>query len=166
VPQFLLTVDPSTPLPRDPSFPEPDLAISQNPRTHEGFLLLYRELFEHTEFLEDTVVRMVHGRRVDRERLEAHLAQMAASIASSHRRLRLLRRRRGTRGDDGFHNDMVRATRVVREQAHILLKTSFLAERTHPGMDYIKTLSDLTNNVQGAFQHVVRSNVLMPIMMN
>ncbi len=144
------------------------MAISHDPRTHEGFLLLYRELFEHTAFLEDAVVRMVHGRRVERDRLEAHLAQMSASIAQSQRKLRLLSYHRSSRGGAGsrFHNDMVRATKAVREQVAILLRASFLADRLHPGMDYIKTLSDLIHNVQGAFQHVVRSNVLMPIMMN
>lgn len=142
--------------------------MTPSPRTHEGFLLLYRELFEHVEFLEDVIVRMVHGRRVDRDLLESHLAEMTASIALARRKLRLLRTRRTSRGGipEHFHNDMVRATRVVQGQVAILLRASFLVDRPHPGMDYIKTMADLVHNVQGSFQHVIRSNVLMPIMMN
>jgi hypothetical protein len=143
------------------------LAISHCVKTHESFLYLYKELFDHTDFLEDVVVRMVHGRKVEREHLESHLAQMVASIAVSHKKHRVLNYMRSRRRPkDHFHNDMVHATKVIRGQVIILLKASFLAEKPFPGMDYIKTLSDLTNNIHGAFQHVVRSNVLMPIMMN
>ncbi len=144
------------------------MTIGQNSKTHESFLILYKELYEHTPFLEECVVRMVHGRKVDKAQLESHLAQMTAAIATSHKKsglLTVLRTPRGA-GKDLFRRDLVRATRVSRDQVTILLKTSFLVERTHPGMDYIKTLSDLITNIHGAFQHVVRSNVLMPLMMN
>lgn len=144
------------------------MSTRQNSKTHESFLVLYRDLYQHASFLDETVVRMVHRRKVERSEMESHLAQMLAAITRSqekHRSLRYTRSGRG-KGGDAFHNDMVRVTKVVRMQVVILLKTSFLADKPNPGMDYITTLSDLTHNVQGAFQHVVRSNVLMPIMMN
>jgi len=48
----------------------------------------------------------------------------------------------------------------------VLLKTSFLVENREVEEDYLQTLSDVTDNIAGAFQHVVRSNVLMPVLLN
>ncbi len=61
---------------------------------------------------------------------------------------------------------MLRVSKVVKGQLAVLLKTSFLVETGKEEDDYLQTLSDAIDNIAGAFQHVVRSNVLMPVMLN
>jgi hypothetical protein len=138
------------------------------PDTREPFMDLYRDLYGHTSFLEDALERMIHRQRVERPQLESHLAQILAAISVTQKRHPIQRFTRKVNGmhPDPFHNQMVKVTKVVREQTSILLKASFLVEKGDPGLEYIQTLSDVHDNILGAFQHVLRSNVLIPVVLN
>jgi hypothetical protein len=46
---------------------------------------------------------------------------------------------------------MVKVTKVVKEQGSVLLKSSFLTEKGHPGLEYIQTFSVCTRNILVAF---------------
>jgi len=144
------------------------MAVPQDSDAREGFLELYRELFSHLSYLEVVIERLVHGQHVDRATLESHLAQMIASIAVKTKRFSKPRMPRRVRRDhpDYFRSEMLRVTKVIKGQLSVLLRTSFLVESREVEEDYLQTLSDATDNVAGAFQHVVRSNVLMPVMLN
>jgi hypothetical protein len=141
---------------------------SQDSDVREGFLELYRELFSHVSYLEVVIERLIHGQHVDRAILENHLAQMIASIAVSEKKIHRPRTLRKVRKDhpDYFRNEMFRVSKIIRGQLSVLLKTSFLVEGREIEEDFLQTLSDVTDNIAGAFQHVVRSNVLMPVMLN
>jgi hypothetical protein len=141
---------------------------SQDSDVRESFLELYRELFSHVSYLEVIIERLVHGQHVDRPMLENHLAQMIASIAVSQKKYARPRVLKKLRKDhpDYFRNEMLRVSKVIKGQLSVLLKTSFLIESREVEEDYLQTLSDVTDNIAGAFQHVVRSNVLMPVMLN
>ncbi len=134
----------------------------------EGFLELYRDLFSHVSYLETTIEAMIHGQHVDRVTLENHLTQMIGSIAVSLKKHTLpkLARRPRRNHPDYFRYEMLRVTKVIKDQLAVLLKTSFLVETGKEEDDYLQTLSDAIDNIAGAFQHVVRSNVLMPVMLN
>ena len=136
--------------------------------TRENFLEIYRDLFSHVSFLEQCIERLIHGQRVDRAMLESHLAQIIASISMNQKKFIKPRTAKRLRKDhpDYFHNQMVRVSKVIKGQLSVLLKTSFLVESREIEEDYLQTLSDATDNIAGAFQHVVRSNVLMPVMLN
>lgn len=141
---------------------------SQDSDVRESFLELYRELFSHVSYLEVIIERLVHGQHVDRPMLENHLAQMIASIAvgqKKYTRPRILKRLRKDH-PDYFRNEMLRVSKVIKGQLSVLLKTSFLIDSREVEEDYLQTLNDVTDNIAGAFQHVVRSNVLMPVMLN
>jgi len=144
------------------------MAVPQDSDVREGFLELYRELFSHLSYLEVVIERLVHGQHVDRATLESHLAQMIATIAVKLKKFSKPRTPRRVRRDhpDYFRNEMLRVTKVIKGQLSVLLRTSFLVESREVEEDYLQTLSDATDNVAGAFQHVVRSNVLMPVMLN
>ena len=100
--------------------------------------------------------------------LESHLAQMIASISLSQKKFSRPRAAKRVRKDhpDYFRNEMLRVSKVIKGQLSVLLKTSFLVENREVEEDYLQTLSDVTDNIAGAFQHVVRSNVLMPVLLN
>jgi len=141
---------------------------AQNSDVRESFLELYRELFSHVSFLEVVIERLVHGQHVDRTGLENHLAQMIAAISVNEKKYthpRTLKRVRKNH-PDYFRNEMLKVSKVVKGQLAVLLKTSFLVESADIEEDFLQTLSDVTDNIAGAFQHVVRSNVLMPVMLN
>jgi hypothetical protein len=144
------------------------MGMSQNSDVRESFLELYRELFSHVSFLEMVIERLVHEQHVDRIGLENHLAQMIASLSvnqKKHSHPRTLKRVRRTH-PDYFRNEMLKVSKVIKGQLAVLLKTSFLVESRDVEEDFLQTLSDVTDNIAGAFQHVVRSNVLMPVMLN
>ena len=134
----------------------------------EGFLELYRDLFSHVSYLETVIESMVHGQRVDRIALENHFAQMIASSSMGLKKFTLPKMPRRPRRNhpDYFRYEMIRVTKVIKGQLAVLLKTSFLVETGKEEDDYLQTLSDAIDNIAGAFQHVVRSNVLMPVMLN
>ena len=140
----------------------------QDTDLREGFLELYRELYFHVSFLEMTIEKIVHGNPVDRDMLENHLAQMIASISVNQKKYSLPKswKRVRRKHPDYFRNEMLRVSKVIKGQLVVLLKTSFLVEGQVAEEDYLQTLSDVTDNISGAFQHVVRSNVLMPVMLN
>ncbi|HVM33341.1 MAG TPA: hypothetical protein VMU88_09430 [bacterium] len=144
------------------------MALSHADDTRENFLELYRELFSHVSFLETSIERLIHSQRVDRAMLENHLAQMIATIAMGQKKFLKPRTSKRLRKDhpDYFHNQMVKVSKVIKGQLSVLLKTSFLVESREMEEDYLQTLSDATDNIAGAFQHVVRTNVLMPVMLN
>jgi hypothetical protein len=144
------------------------MGLSHEDDTRENFLELYRELFSHVSFMETAIERLIHGQRVDRAMLENHLAQMIATIAVNQKKYLKPRTSKRLRKDhpDYFHNQMVKVSKVIKGQLSVLLKTSFLVESREVEEDYLQTLSDATDNIAGAFQHVVRSNVLMPVMLN
>lgn len=144
------------------------MGASQDGNLRENFLELYRELFSHLPYLETALERLVNGQPVDRATLEGHLAQMIAALATGlkrHARTKVLKRVRRDHPDH-FRNEMLRVSRVIKGQLSVLLKTSFLVETRDVEEDYLQTMSDVTENIAGAFQHVVRSNVLMPVMLN
>ena len=144
------------------------MGLSQDSDVRESFLELYRELFSHVSYLEVVIERLVHGQRVERPMLESHLAQMIASISVSQKKFARPRVTKRLRKDhpDYFRNEMLRVSKVIKGQLSVLLKTSFLVENRDIEEDYLQTLSDVTDNIAGAFQHVVRSNVLMPVLLN
>ena len=141
---------------------------AQDSDVRESFLELYRELFSHVSFLEVVIERLVHGQHVDRPMLENHLAQMIAGIALHEKKWAKPRLPKRVRKDhpEYFRNEMLRVSKVIKGQLSVLLKTSFLVDDRDVEEDYLQTLSDATDNIAGAFQHVVRSNVLMPVMLN
>ncbi|HVZ81080.1 MAG TPA: hypothetical protein VHE12_09865 [bacterium] len=141
---------------------------AQDSDVRESFLELYRELFSHVSFLEVVIERLVHGQHVDRPMLENHLAQMIAGIALHEKKWTKPRLPKRVRKDhpEYFRNEMLRVSKVIKGQLSVLLKTSFLVDEREVEEDYLQTLSDVTDNIAGAFQHVVRSNVLMPVMLN
>ncbi len=141
---------------------------TQDSDIREGFLELYRELFGHVPFLETVIERLVHDQSVDRSILENHLAQMIASLAVAQKKLALPRGAKALkRGQpDYFRREMLKVSKIIKGQLAVLLKTSFLVDSREAEEDYLQTLSDVTDNIAGAFQHVVRSNVLMPVMLN
>jgi hypothetical protein len=144
------------------------MAASHYSDVRESFLELYRELFSHVSFLEVMIERLVQAERVDRPMLENHLAQMIAALSLNQKKYvhpKVWKKVRRTH-PDYFRNEMLRVSKVIKGQLVVLLKTSFLVEGREVEEDYLQTLSDLTDNVAGAFQHVVRSNVLMPVMLN
>jgi len=144
------------------------MGLSQDSDVRESFLELYRELFSHVSYLEVVIERLVHGQRVERPMLESHLVQMIASISVSQKKFARPRTAKRVRKDhpDYFRNEMLRVSKVIKGQLSVLLKTSFLVESREVEEDYLQTLSDVTDNIAGAFQHVVRSNVLMPVLLN
>ncbi len=144
------------------------MGLSQDSDVRESFLELYRELFSHVSYLEVVIERLVHGQRVERPMLESHLAQMIASISVGQKKFARPRVVKRLRKDhpDYFRNEMLRVSKVIKGQLSVLLKTSFLVENRDIEEDYLQTLSDVTDNIAGAFQHVVRSNVLMPVLLN
>ena len=144
------------------------MGLSQDSDVRESFLELYRELFSHVSYLEVVIERLVHGQRVERAMLENHLAQMIASISVSQKKFAKPRVVKRLKKDhpDYFRNEMLRVSKVIKGQLSELLKTSFLVESREAEDDYLQTLSDVTDNIAGAFQHVVRSNVLMPVLLN
>ncbi len=141
---------------------------TQEPDVKECFLELYRDLFTHVPYLEVVIERLVHGQHVDRAILESHLGQMIASISVKQKKFgrQMLAKRVRKDHPDYFRNEMVKVSRVIKGQLVVLLKTSFLVENRDVEDDFLQTLSDVTDNIAGAFQHVVRSNVLMPVMLN
>ena len=144
------------------------MGLSQDSDVREKFLELYRELFSHVSYLEMVIERLFHGQHVDRALLESHLAQMIASISMNQKKFGRIRAIRKVRRDhpDYFRNEMLRVSKVIKGQLSVLLKTSFLVESREVEEDFLQTLNDATDNIAGAFQHVVRSNVLMPVMLN
>jgi len=139
-----------------------------NSDVRENFLELYRDLFSHVAYLEVAIERLLHRQHVDRALLENHLAQMIASLAVNQKKYLKVRVVKRLRRDhpDYFRNEMLRVSKVIKGQLSVLLRTSFLVESRELEEDYVQTLSDVTDNIAGAFQHVVRSNVLMPVMLN
>jgi hypothetical protein len=144
------------------------MGLTQDTDLREGFLELYRELYSHVSFLETVIEKIVHGNAVDRAMLESHLAQMIAFISTIQKKYALPKTWKRVRRThpDYFRNEMLRVSKVIKSQLAVLLKTSFLVENPKSEEDYIQTLSDVTDNISSAFQHVVRSNVLMPVMLN
>ena len=144
------------------------MGLSQDSDVRESFLELYRELFSHVSYLEVLIERLVHGQHVDRAMLENHLTQMIAAISVHQKKFAKPKTIRKVRKDhpDYFRNEMLKVSKVIKGQLSVLLKTSFLVESREVEEDYLQTLSDVTDNIAGAFQHVVRSNVLMPVMLN
>ena len=144
------------------------MGSSTDADVREGFLELYRDLFSHVSYLETIIEAMIHGQHVDRVTLENHLTQMIASISVSLKKHTLPKMARRPRRNhpDYFRYEMIRVTKVIKDQLAVLLKTSFLVETGKEEDDYLQTLSDAIDNIAGAFQHVVRSNVLMPVMLN
>jgi len=144
------------------------MGLSTDADVREGFLELYRDLFSHVSYLETVIESMIHGQRVDRVSLENHLAQMIASGSMGLKKFTAPKMPRRPRRNhpDYFRYEMVRVTKVIKGQLAVLLKTSFLVETGKEEDDYLQTLSDAIDNIAGAFQHVVRSNVLMPVMLN
>lgn len=144
------------------------MAPIQDSDVREDFLEHYRELFSHVSYLEVVIERLVNGQHVDRAMLESHLAQMIASIAVNLKKYSKSRVAKKMRKDhpDYFRNEMLRVSTVIKGQLSVLLKTSFLVDNREVEEDYLQTLNDVTDNITGAFQHVVRSNVLMPVMLN
>ncbi len=134
----------------------------------ESFLELYRELFSHLSYLEVVMERLVHGQHVDRAMLESHLAQMIAAIVVREKKYSKPRISKRPRRDhpDYFRAEMLRVSKVIKGQLSMVFKTSFLVESREVEEDYIDTLGDVTANIAGTFQHVVRSHVLMPVMLN
>jgi len=132
------------------------------------FLDLYRELYGHAGYLEDVLEGLIHRRGVDRHELDGHLMGILHALEDSHKRHETLRfTRKGKRTSaDPFHNQMVKVSRVVQEQAAVLLKTSFLLDKGDPGFEYLQTLSDVHDNILGAFQNTLQNNVLMPVVLN
>ena len=131
-------------------------------------MLLYEELFEHASFFEDTLQRLIRRQKVDREKIENHLSLMVDSITQSnetHRTHRFSRKGKN-KSSNNFHNEMVRVTKVIKEQSSILLQSSFLTEKGDPGLEYIQTLSDMHENVLMAFHHVLQTNIFQPISLN
>lgn len=144
------------------------MALPQDADIRESYLELYRELFSHVSYLEVVIEGMFHGQHVDRVTLENHLAQMIAAISVNQKkygRAKIVKRLRKNH-PDYFKNEMMKVSKVIKGQLSVLLKTSFLVESGKEEDDYLQTLSDVIDNVAGAFQHVVRSNVLMPVMLN
>jgi hypothetical protein len=148
------------------------MASSMSPKertdSRESFMFLYQELFDHASFLEETLTRLIRRQKVDRVRIESHLAQMLASIAQSNKKHLTHRysRKGKNKASNEFHNEMVKVTKVVKEQASILLKSSFLTENSNPGIEYIQTFSDMHENVLVAFHHVIQTNMFVPISLN
>jgi hypothetical protein len=144
------------------------MGLSTDADVREGFLELYRDLFSHVSYLETVIEGMIHGQRVDRITLENNLTQMIASISVNLKKYNIpkLPKRPRRNHPDYFRYEMIRVTKVIKGQLAVLLKTSFLVETGKEEDDYLQTLSDAIDNVAGAFQHVVRSNVLMPVMLN
>jgi len=140
----------------------------QDTDLREGFLELYRELYSHVMFLETAIEKIVHGNTVDRTVLENHLSQMIDFISTIQKKYSLPKTWKRVRRShpDYFRNEMLRVSKVIKSQLAVLLKTSFLVESRGNEEDYLQTLSDVTDNISSAFQHVVRSNVLMPVMLN
>jgi len=144
------------------------MGLSPETDVREGFLELYRDLFSHVSYLETVIEGMIHGQRVDRVTLENHLTQMIAVSAMGLKKYgnpKIARKPRRNH-PDFFRYEMLRVSKVVKGQLSVLLKTSFLVETGKEEDDYLQTLSDAIDNIAGAFQHVVRSNVLMPVMLN
>ncbi len=141
---------------------------TQDNEIREGFLNLYRDLFNHVPYLETVIERLLHDQPVDRAMLENHLAQMIASLAMAQKKLTLPRGTRAAKKGkpDYFRKEMQKVSKIIKGQLAVLLKTSFLVDTREAEEDYLQTLSDVTDNIAGAFQHVVRSNVLMPVMLN
>lgn len=131
-------------------------------------MLLYQDLYDHVEFLEETLDRLIRRQKVDRGRIEGHLSKMLASITRSNQKHMTHRfsRKRKNQASNAFHNEMVKVTKVVKEQTAILLESSFLIEKGDPGLEYIQTLSDMHENILVAFHHVVQTNIFMPISLN
>ena len=136
--------------------------------SREHFMRLYRDLYEHAYFLEESLGRLLKREKIDRTQLENHLSQMIEAIGRSGKdHLTLTFTRRGKKKhSDTFHNDMVRVTKVVRNQAGVLLKTSFLAEKSDPGLEFIQTLSNVHDNILVAFQHVLQNQVFLSVSLN
>jgi hypothetical protein len=136
--------------------------------SRESFMLLYQELYDHASFLEDTLTRLIRCQKVDRARVESHLAQILASIAQSNKKHLTHRysRKGKNKASNEFHNEMVKVTKVVKEQTAILLKSSFLTEHGNPGVEYIQTFSDMHENILVAFHHVIQTNIFVPISLN
>jgi hypothetical protein len=135
---------------------------------HLYFLELYKDLYDHADYLEGALEKLIRRQKVDRGQLDEHLNQILVTLSESqksHATLRFTRKGKKTHPNP-FQNQMVKVTRVVREQATVLLETSFLLDRDDPGLEYIQTLSDVHENIMDAFQHVLRSNVLMPVVLN
>jgi hypothetical protein len=118
--------------------------------------------------LEDALENLIHRKKVDKNELEEHLQQILLTLTDYNKKHETLRfTRKGRKKDPNpFHNQMVKVTKVVREQTGVLLKTSFLVEKGDPGFEYLQTLSDVHDNILGAFQHALRNNVLMPVVLN
>jgi hypothetical protein len=144
------------------------MSQTQDSDVRECFLELYRDLFSHVSYLEIVIERLVHGQHVDRTALEEHLTQMISAISINQKKFaRPVGAKRPRKNHpDYFRNEMLKISRIVKGQLAVLLKTSFLIENREPEEDYLQTLSDVTDNIAGAFQYVVRSNVLMPVMLN
>jgi hypothetical protein len=136
--------------------------------SREHFMLLYQELFEHAQFLEDALQRLIRRQKVERGLIDNHLKQIIASIVLSNKKHMTHRfsRKGKKKSPNTFHNDMVRVTKVVKEQSSILLKSSFLMEKGDPGLEYIQTLSDMHENVLMAFHHVLQTNIFQPLSLN
>lgn len=144
------------------------MGLSPETDVREGFLELYRDLFSHISYLETVIEGMIHGQRIERVTLENHLTQMIAVIAVGTKKYanpKITRRPRRNH-PDYFRYEMLRVSKVIKGQLAVLLKTSFLVETGKEENDYLQTMSDAIDNIAGAFQHVVRSNVLMPVMLN
>jgi anion-transporting ArsA/GET3 family ATPase len=119
-------------------------------------------------FLETVIERLVHDQLVERSVLESHLSQMIHTLSTAQKKLALPRGTKALkRGQpDYFRREMLKVSKIIKGQLSVLLKTSFLVDSREAEEDYLQTLSDVTDNIAGAFQHVVRSNVLMPVMLN
>jgi hypothetical protein len=148
------------------------MASSKSPieRTdsRESFMELYQELYEHQPFMEDILTRFIRRQKVDRAMVESHLAEMLASISQSNKKHKthIYSRKGKTVTPDSFHNEMVKVTKVVKGQTAVLLKTSFLMDKSHPGIDYIQTWSDVHENILIAFHHVIQTHIFVPISLN
>src|ERR1700677_3713503 len=104
------------------------MGSSTDADVREGFLELYRDLFSHVSYLETIIEAMIHGQHVDRVTLENHLTQMIASISVSLKKHTLPKMARRPRRNhpDYFRYEMIRVTKVIKDQLAVLLKTSFL----------------------------------------
>lgn len=136
--------------------------------SRESFMLLYQDLYDHVGFLEDTLTRMIRRQKVDRAQVETHLAGILASIAQSNKKHKthVYSRKGKNHTPDAFHNEMVKVTKVVKEQGAVLLQSSFLTEEGNPGIEFIQTFSDLHENILMAFHHVIQSNLFVPLSLN
>jgi hypothetical protein len=132
----------------------------------ELYLELYHDLFNHLPYFEEMINRLFHAQPVEKEVLEKHLTQMIASIATALKTLSKKKSSPKNMDKQTFNTEMLRVTKIVKSQLTVLLKTSFLLEHSHVEKEYIQTLSDVCDNISRAFQHVVRTNVLIPVTLN